>query len=219
VTIDWWPENDASKPSQQVEAGLFDAAGLAAGPLRFNANLSIAGKVSFDNKPTVRKPNTVQEAIEDLYGLVGQSPGVRVTSMRRLKDSQSLLSDTNVAADVFGEGLRIVCSAPVEPLTLKGRPTCSVTLELPYPLSVDDQNLWGKDIIGFRSVILDAETKTADNPPGIIWTPKTLTANWLGKKLLRGRVPLATFTSGTGTSACLCAKCRVFFLCPMVVPT
>jgi hypothetical protein len=183
VAVDWWLENDASKPSQQVEAGLFDAAGLVAGPLRFNANLSIAGQVSFDNKPTVRKPNTVQEAIEDLYGLVGQSPGVRVTAMRRVKDNLPLLNDTSVPADIFGEGFRIVCSVPVEPLTVKGRPTCSVTLELPYPFSVDDQNLWGRDIIGFQSVILDAETTTAENPPGIIWTPKTVTANWLAKKL------------------------------------
>jgi hypothetical protein len=109
VAIDWWLENDPSKSSQQVEAVLFDAAGLVAGTLRFNANLSIASQVSFDNKPTVRKPNTVQEAIEDLYGLVGQSPGLRVTAMRRLKDNQPLLNDTSVAADIFGEGLRIVC--------------------------------------------------------------------------------------------------------------
>jgi Family of unknown function (DUF6734) len=52
---------------------------------------------------------------------------------------------------------------PVEPLTVKGRPTCSATLELPYPFSVEDQNLRGKEIIGFQPLILDADTKAADN--------------------------------------------------------
>jgi hypothetical protein len=52
VAVDWWLENNALMLSQQVEAALFDATGLIAGPLRFNANLSIARRVSFDNKPT-----------------------------------------------------------------------------------------------------------------------------------------------------------------------
>jgi hypothetical protein len=121
--------------------------------------------------------------------------GLRVTAMRRLNPLRGSRYDTSVAADIFGEGLRIVCSVPVEPLTVKGRPTCSATLELPYPFSVEDQNLWGKEIIGFQPLILDADTKAADNPPSIIWTPKTFTANWLGKKLFNVLKALPNFAT------------------------
>jgi hypothetical protein len=42
---------------------------------------------------------------------------------------------------------------------------------------------------------LDADTKAADNPPSIIWTPKTFTANWLGKKLFNVLKALPNFAT------------------------
>jgi hypothetical protein len=40
-------------------------------------------------------------------------------------------------------GIQIHCDQELEPATVEGKPTCLVSMDVPYPVSEDDQALWG----------------------------------------------------------------------------
>ena len=108
-------------PSQQVRASLLDGTHL---PVYFNANLSAAGEA-------------VAESIQIIKLL--------------LSNDQDLRVDGNVPVDALSEGIKVVCDeeTSIDEQTVRERPTCFVTLEMPFPQREDDPELWGEDLIGF----------------------------------------------------------------------
>ena len=139
--------------SQQVLATLQDAAGETLHlPVRFNATI----------------------------GLSGLEAGVHVTGVT-LTSGELLENDSSVPANQFAEGLSIVCDSEIEQDTVRNRPTCLVTLDLPYPFTEADQAFWNPPIIGSFPIRMAATTDT--NKSAITWTPTEDTKTWLTKQL------------------------------------
>jgi hypothetical protein len=111
---------------------------------------------------------------------VGADPGVHVTAVNLAANKQPLHNDSNVAVSAFAQGVEIVCDAEILPDGLSSRqnkPVCVVTIDLPFPLSVADRELWGNSLIGFQPLILDAKVKVAKNV--ISWLPAPAAHAWL----------------------------------------
>ena len=139
--------------SQQVLATLLDKVGGTLHlPVRFNATI----------------------------GLSGLEPGVHVSNVS-LSGGEALENDAEVPANRFADGLSIVCDAEIERDTVRNRPTCFVTLDLPYPFTETDQTFWNPPIIGYLPIRLAATTDT--NKSAITWIPTEETKAWLVEQL------------------------------------
>lgn len=215
-------ELSTTRWNQQVIATLLgeDARTPIHLPVRFNANLSTAGKVAYKpgNCDKLANFRTVQDALDELCRLVGlvDEPGIHVVDVefgapprrsidgvrvpggrpilpgppggverepeRPGKPGGKIENDFDLACDVLAEGLRVTCDRELFPPSVKGRPTCSVTLELPFPFSQSDKQAWGlkpeeKAFIGYQPVVLDGRPEP--NGKVITWRPSSFTANWL----------------------------------------
>ncbi len=179
-------ELDSKTASQQVEATLLNPAGESIHlPIDFDASLSTASEVSYDPKSCSNLSNAknVQEAIDLLCSMTGgKEDGVHVKEIR-LGDGSKLGNDSDVLVAQLLRGIQIVCDSPIEQDTVRARPTCSVTLEIPFPINSADQSLWGNSIIGFQPLILAADTNADNNI--IYWIPSKLTAPWLQNRLFQ----------------------------------
>ena len=143
------------RPSQQVRASLLNGTHL---PVYFNANLSAAGEA-------------VAESIQITRVLLANEQDLRV--------------DGHVPVDTLAEGIQVVCDddSIIDEQTVRERPTCFVTLEMPFPQREDDPELWGEALIGFRPLILAAELRAEKNV--ILWRPAELTGAWLRDRLFQ----------------------------------
>jgi hypothetical protein len=94
--------------------------------------------------------------------------------------------------------VRVVCSEPVEEGALGDRfgdkQTCSVSLNLPFPMSDADRSLWGARagaLLGYQPLILSGSVTVDDE--SIVWTPADDdTRRWLSETLftrIRERFP------------------------------
>lgn len=91
-------------------------------------------------------------------------------------------NDFDLACDVLAGGLRVTCDREIFPGSVKNRPTCFVTLELPFPFGASDKAAWGvqpdeKAFFGYQSIVLDGKPEA--NGKVITWSPSSFTANWL----------------------------------------
>ncbi|MEP7339644.1 MAG: DUF6519 domain-containing protein [Acidobacteriota bacterium] len=119
---------------------------------------------------------------------IGADAGIHVTAVNLNATKQLLHNDSDVAVVEFAQGLEIVCDADVFPDSLSSssrsgsdNPVCIITLDLPYPFSTADRQLWGDNVIGFQPVILAARVSVAKN--SITWLPATATQSWLLQQL------------------------------------
>jgi hypothetical protein len=168
--------------------------------VRFNFNPSIASQVAYDPKecPELARAEvrTVQEAIDRLCRRRPESePGIKIRQIQTTLDKQGLRNDTLVEVHRLQQGLNIICAdlispvsvggAPVPPPTTPafpnaqtpGKPTCFVTLDLPYPLG-READVWDfRDIIGFQPLILNATVSVKEST--ISWNPTSITQQWL----------------------------------------
>lgn len=190
---------DEENQSQQAEATLLDVVLLDGDgnpvldgvkevhpSIRFNANLSLASHVAYDPAECtyLSGAETVQAAIDELCKRKEEEPGIHIEKV--LKGSEVLGNYTEVSVDELAEGLSIVCDEEVDPDTVEGKPTCYVTLYMPYPFNRADRNLWDlpdDPVIGFQPLILAADAKSDDAV--IYWNPTDATGSWLKSLLLR----------------------------------
>jgi hypothetical protein len=112
----------------------------------------------------------------------GAEPGIRVTELR-LETGERLLNDSDVPVDRFAAGLHIICDDNVDKRSIRDRPVCFVTLELPFPFNVADRQIWGEEVVGFQSVTLASELGV--DGTRILWIPASATRGWLQEKLLQ----------------------------------
>jgi hypothetical protein len=191
---------DKKNQSQQAEATLLDVVlldrdgnpvldgGEDVHPsIRFNANLSRASHVAYDPEECIylreKEIGTVQAAIDELCKRKEEEPGIHIDKV--LKGSEVLGNYTEVSVDELAEGLSIVCDEEVDPDTVEGKPTCYVTLYMPYPFNRADRNLWDlpdDPVIGFQPLILAADVKS--DGAVIYWNPADATGSWLQQSLL-----------------------------------
>ena len=178
---------DSQTLSQQVEADLLNANSDPIHlPVVFTANLSLATNVSYDPQKcsNLKNAKTVQEAIDILCQLSGgRDPGIHVKDLRLISGNE-LQNDTDVSVQEFIRGIEIVCDEVIEQDTVRGRPTCFVTLDLPYPLNDADRNAWDIfNVFGFQSLRIDAETNSDNN--SIFWKPSADAIFWLQQRLFK----------------------------------
>lgn len=121
-------------------------------PVRFNATLSQPG---------------------------GIEPGVHVE--RVLVGNASLRNDTDVTVSQLAAGIQVDCDRTLFQDSIRGKPTCLVTLDLPFPFNSADMQLWGSGLIGVQPLVLDAEVNS-DNQ-SIFWRLGRDTAAWLQGRL------------------------------------
>jgi hypothetical protein len=171
-----WTLDDTTQ-SQKVEATLLDAGGNSLHlPIRFTANLSRASEVAYaSNCSKLSEAKTVQAAIDKLCETADREDGIHINSVRRgpvvpPESSNHLPNNSKVSANELAEGLYVVCDREILPDTIE-RPTCFVTLEMPFR----DHN---KTIIGFQPLILAADVKIDRKYMDVIvWKPGDL--SWL----------------------------------------
>jgi len=112
-------------------------------------------------------------------------PGIHITAVD-LSD-QSLRNDADVPAPALAKGIRVRCDEKIEPASIgnpdRPKPTCLVTLDVPFPLNDIDRGLWGDFVVGFQPLVL-AATVTIDGE-GILWAPIGATQAWLTRLFTR----------------------------------
>jgi hypothetical protein len=113
-------------------------------------------------------------------GLSGLEAGVHVERVT-LVNGAPLENDSSIPVNHFAEGLVIACDAAIERDTVRNRPTCVVTLDLPYPLSASDIELWDSPIVGYQQIRLAADTDA--NAKQITWSPTKKAQTWLSERL------------------------------------
>ena len=152
----------------QVEATLIDTDGTEFVPsLHFSANIS-AG------------------AAED---------GVVIRQIVTPADNTPLRNDTLVPVNRLRQGISIVCDRPLAPnagggspdppsireSAVAGKPTCFVTIDLPYPIG-PDATFWDfGQIVGFQPLILAGQVRV--NEQRLEWDPTREAFDWMQRIL------------------------------------
>jgi hypothetical protein len=140
----------------QVEAALLDESGQPTDPpLHFNAS----------------------------FGAAAEDRGITVRQIIATTDGRALRNDTIVPPARLQKGITIVCDQVLAPNAggtfpppsifpeerVAAKPTCFVTLDLPYPMGGDTQ-IWDfNQIVGFQPLILGGHAEIAER--NIVWLP------------------------------------------------
>jgi len=148
----------------QVEATLFDDDGQPFAPaLHFNAGISSGA----------------------------EEPGITVTQILANADDRPLLNDTLVSVSRLAAGVTIVCDQNIAPHAagtfppqsgfpedrVAAKPTCFITVDLPYPLGTD-ANFWDfNQIVGFQPLILGGQVLIRER--NMIWAPSRASSEFL----------------------------------------
>jgi hypothetical protein len=121
---------------------------------------------------------TVQEAIDELCKTGPGAEGIRILDVRTVDPNATLPNDDTVPVSALAGGLRVECDTPVDPNAVVGKPTCFVTLEMPYPLSDDEKSFWEIDkVVGYRPLILSGNVSAQEK--SIRWAPAQDIEQWL----------------------------------------
>jgi hypothetical protein len=121
-------------------------------------------------------------------------PAIQVVGLRANGLNGPLTNGMLLSPDELSEGLRVLCSLPVDPDTvrdgfspngfdiLRQQPTCFVTAEIPYPMTRSELNDWASTngtfvAIGYRPLVLRAETEAQGAT--ISWRPPPPIVQWL----------------------------------------
>ncbi len=131
--------------------------------------------------------NTVQDAIDELCQYrETKEPGIHIEDIYIISadTKKPLANDSVISVDDLAGGIMAICDKQIDPGTIKNRkPTCFVTLDLPYPFNSGDVNLWGSDVIGFQPLILAADPEF--DVKVIYWNPTENTKSWLKNQLFQ----------------------------------
>jgi hypothetical protein len=159
----------------------------------------VASKVGYtpgDQVAGLEEVTTVQEAIDELGKTAPGAQGILITDVRTVAPNDTLANDASVPVSALAGGLRVKCDKPVDPASVagelfpdavddsaktRGKPTCFVTLDMPYPFGDDDKALWGANIVGYRPLILRGSVAVDDQD--IVWKPADAMKTWLEETL------------------------------------
>ena len=105
-----------------------------------------------------------------------------------LAGDKPLRNDTEVLVNNLD--LRIEFDETIVSSTIKGKPTCFVTLDMPFPINEADRRLWvGVDpVIGFQPLILAANVEAQGKV--VLWAPTPKSKKWLEEMLFGVMVKL-----------------------------
>jgi hypothetical protein len=171
---------DPNGAKQRVKASLENFS-----PVFFNAELIKASDVSYDATNCGNLPNatTVQEAIDALCVLAGEvgkeSERIRVLGVG-LGIGKQFSNDLDILCDDLTEGIFITCDRSIDVLSIEGKPTCLLTVDVPYPLTATDREFW-RDLpfIGSQLISLSSEVSLQDDDTTVLWKPGENVVAWL----------------------------------------
>jgi hypothetical protein len=99
----------------------------------------------------------------------GVVPGMHVTAVVMSDGKTRVLNDSFVSAGDLVGGIAVLLDRqPLEKL-VNGKPVLTLTLDVPFPFSAADQELWGNPVVGTQPLTL-AATVAAGNQ-AITWVP------------------------------------------------
>ncbi len=144
-------------------------------PVLFTANLSVASQVAYNPSDCrlLAEARTVQEALDELCrrsGDTGTDPGFHVEGVFRLVDDAPVRNGGEMWPGEWAGGLRIVFDKEVEPSTV-GPATCFGTIDLPWPLTEDEQSWFntGRWAAGFQPLSLSSTLEVKEGE--VFWRP------------------------------------------------
>ncbi len=161
ATATWTP--DETTPHQVVEATLVD-----------------------DPANSTAPPTTVRFTANNQKEL-----GVRILRVVTADDAVSLANDTVAVITRIMGGIIITCDRKLDPISAgpapdvgtfpiatPEKPTCFVTIDLPYPLDESTRRFWDlTDIVGFQPLILACRVVVKEKE--IHWQPTEIATKWL----------------------------------------
>jgi hypothetical protein len=168
-----WPADQAGKPLPQPPAGIRHHYSRLA-VLQFNGE-------------TITSVEDCRNLFPPLRG-----DGIHITSVWIHDvhfESRPVRNDTTLHADELAKGIRVECDHEISGDSVKDKPVCFVTLDLPFPFNQTDRALWADaqerdpPVFAFQPLILLASTQSESN--NIIWEPALRTKIWLEKQLLQ----------------------------------
>jgi hypothetical protein len=116
---------------------------------------------------------TCRPTFPPLTGLNGKpatQPAIHVTAVRVGIKERPLANDSPVQPFELAQGIDIHCDGALEPGTLKSKPTCLITLHLPYPFLKQELVQWAlQEPFGTVPITLDSDVEAAG--PVIHWKP------------------------------------------------
>jgi hypothetical protein len=94
----------------------------------------------------------------------------------------NIQNDFDLACDALAEGLTVTCDRELFRGSVRGKPTCFVTLELPFPTTASDKQDWGlsstdPSFIGYRQITLAGAADAEESV--ITWRPTEVAGRWL----------------------------------------
>ena len=112
----------------------------------------------------------------------GTDPGIHVLDVLTVSpEDGELLNDRNVPFTILRDGLRVVCDALINPISVK-TPTCFVTVDVPFPLD-PIKLLFGNVVVGTQTIILPARVQASAME--IHWVPNdTQTITFIDRLLI-----------------------------------
>ena len=120
-------------------------------------------------------PDPAATPVTFVAGVV-PADGLHVTGVMITTSQAPLPNDAEIAVAELGGGLTVLLDGPLDPAEMAevvGKPVLTVTLDLPYPVSRGDLDLWGGPALGVAgSVPLTlAGLVGVDGSQAVTWTP------------------------------------------------
>jgi hypothetical protein len=115
----------------------------------------------------------------------------RAIHVRRvLFGDERLRNDMELPSPFLSRGLRINLDGPVDPVLVRGKPVCFVTLDMPYPLNSVDRTYWANfntvGLLGYTPLTLAATTLVEEDRRVISWSPTDPVQRFLDMALFAG---------------------------------
>jgi hypothetical protein len=120
------------------------------------------------------------------------APGLHVTEVR-VGSQQILQNDSLLPATALVDGVAVILDGRPDAALVNGKPVLTLTVDLPYPFSQSDRDLWHPgqtptltDLIGTIPLTLAGNVALVEVTPGqpmITWTPRAGSTDFLQRLL------------------------------------
>jgi hypothetical protein len=127
--------------------------------------------LQFDGE-TITSVEDCRNLFPPLTELTGKENGFHITDVF-IGGEEPLRNGFDLHVTHLAKGIRVECDKEVSAVSVKGKPVCFVTLELPVPFNNPDF----PSPRGFQPLILAADLDSDQNV--IIWRPTEAAADWL----------------------------------------
>lgn len=116
-----------------------------------------------------------------------EEAGIHINAVQSA-DNSPVSHDSDLTVERLIQGLHVECDHDIDAVTVEGKPTCTLSLNLPYPMAPSERQLWGNAVVGHQAVIVAADVSVDRSV--IVWKPQAQAAEWLQRRLFPKMVEL-----------------------------